>query len=221
MNTNAIAKHYDCLTPEERFRLILAASGRGDDEERDRLGRTGRTITLSVQDHAPHAHAFDEVATMIFLDLLDEAAGYLDVLAAVREEETVNDADDQDANGDTYSEVDEAEEADEWLSDPWDLPLACGFLLRTKVEGWKLFCERLNIPPVLLWEPLPGYQRLQRALALAEKIAFYPEGFRRWMNERRPEGAPELKLTDLPFTVERIADANQELFRERLAWWGG
>jgi len=31
MNANAVAKHYGILTPEERFRLILAASGRGDE----------------------------------------------------------------------------------------------------------------------------------------------------------------------------------------------
>lgn len=34
MNANAVAKHYAILTAEERFRLILAASGRGDAAER-------------------------------------------------------------------------------------------------------------------------------------------------------------------------------------------
>src|SRR5262245_39764486 len=37
MNVNSVVNRYKNLTPEERFRLILAASGRGDESERDRL----------------------------------------------------------------------------------------------------------------------------------------------------------------------------------------
>ena len=42
MTANTAAKLYSNLTPEERFRLILAAGGRNDDAERDRLVRASQ-----------------------------------------------------------------------------------------------------------------------------------------------------------------------------------
>ncbi len=76
MKAPPLAKNYKCLTPEERFRLILAASGRGDEAERDRLKNAGGRITLSLQDHAPYAQAFGDLALLIFIELLEEAASY-------------------------------------------------------------------------------------------------------------------------------------------------
>ena len=70
MNATALAKNYGSLTPEERFRLILAAGARGDEAEQARLVATGGRIALSLQDHAPHAHAFGELAVQVYLDLL-------------------------------------------------------------------------------------------------------------------------------------------------------
>jgi hypothetical protein len=35
-----------------------------------------------------------------------------------------------------------------------DIALAAGFVLRAKADGWKLFCERLTVPPFALWEGL-------------------------------------------------------------------
>ena len=92
-------------------------------------------------------------------------------------------------------------------------------MLRTKANGWKLFCERLNVPPFLLWEAFPGFDRVQRALARTEKAAFVPEGFLRWLNHVRPKGEPA--LTAVPLTVEGVAAANEEAFRKRVEWWGG
>jgi hypothetical protein len=53
---------------------------------------------------------------------------------------------------------------------------AVGFLFKVKVQGWKLFCARLNVSPVALWEQidLPGVDRLKRALALALAGAAFP-----------------------------------------------
>ena len=99
------------------------------------------------------------------------------------------------------------------------MALAAGFVLRTKAEGWKLFCERMNVPPFLLWERLPGFDRLRRALSLAEKAAFGNEEFVRWLNAVRRKGTPE--LTAVPLTVERTAGGAAEMFRQRVAWWGG
>ena len=65
----------------------------------------------------------------------------------------------------------------------------------------------------------PGLDRLQRALALTEHCSHAPEDFLRWMNDLRPEKAPE--LTETRLTVENVAAETEELFRQRAVWWGG
>lgn len=234
MNTNAIAKNYAALTPEERFRLILAASGRGDEVERDRLANAGGRITLTMRDHAPYAHAFEEVALLVFVEMLEEAARYCD---AFRRSSDVRDffGDDDDQEGEAEGgggEVnDEAEVRDEGGPPEGDVPkkpawqrtleiaYAAGFVFRTKADGWKLFCERMNVPPFLVWEGLPGIDRLRRALDLTEIAAFAREGFLRWLNDVRGVGEPE--LTEVPLTVERVADATEKMFQARVEWWSG
>ena len=229
MKAPPLAKNYGSLTPEERFRLIMAASGRGDEAERNRLKNAGGKIMLSIQDHAPYAQAFDELAFLIFIELLDEAARYRDAFAFDDDTGDNLDADESgeeesdDAAEETAARTDEGPAEDDSAKPLWlrtfDLALASGYMLRTRANGWKLFCERLNVPPFLLWEVLPGFDRLQRALAFTEKAAFVPEGFLRWLNDGRPKGAPE--LTTLALTIEAVADEIAEAFRERVEWWGG
>src|SRR5437667_8713220 len=81
MNTDGLSRHYDTLSPEERFRLILAASGRNDEAERDRLVNAAPRITLSFHDHWPYSQAFDELALLVYIELLAEAAHYCHSLA--------------------------------------------------------------------------------------------------------------------------------------------
>ena len=221
MKAPPLAKNYTCLTTEERFRLILAAAGRGDEAERDRLAHAGGRITLTMRDHAPYAQAFNDLALLTFIELQEDTARYEECFAlahvtrgAGEAAEEVSDvpAEESDAQADGSA----GEEAGCFLT--LDLVLASGYVLRTKANGWKLFCERLNVPPFLLWEVLPGFERLQRALARTEKAAFVPEGFLRWLNHVRPKGEPELAA--VPLTVERMAAANEEAFRKRVQWWG-
>lgn len=73
---------------------------------------------------------------------------------------------------------------------------AAAFVLWVKAEGWRLFCERMEVPPFLIWEQFPGYDRLKKSLALAERDAFDPEGYRRWLNEIRSKGGSE--VTNFP-----------------------
>jgi hypothetical protein len=233
MNAN-VAKNYSRLTPEERFRLIQAATGRGDEAESKRVATAGGRITLSMQDHAPYAHAFDELALLIFIELSEEVGRYYDALVRA------DNACDMFGNDDEEDEVEEAdagavsnrseeqvgrEPADgqpahrlvqRWL----DLVSAAGFMLRTKVDGWKLFCKRLSVPPFLLWVELPGFDRLSHAVKLSERAAFFPEGMARWLNTIRPEGGREATVENL-ISAEKIADQLQEIFRQLVGWWGG
>jgi hypothetical protein len=50
MNTNGVAKYYGALSAEERFRMLLAASARGDELEIDRLHRSAKRLHFSVHD---------------------------------------------------------------------------------------------------------------------------------------------------------------------------
>jgi hypothetical protein len=219
MNASALTRHYSRLTAEERFRLIVAASGRGDEAERTRLVSAAPRINLAMPEHSPFAQAFHEVSLLIFIELSDMAAYYSEAL----------DAADLAEDGADEGETGEGEEATELAKKgsrkrpTWeqfvDLAQGFGFMLRTKADGWKLFCERLNVPPFLVWQGLPGLGRLMRALSLAEKVAFAPEEFLRWLNRTRPKGTPE--QTNMPLAVEGIASATESLFRERAAWWNG
>jgi hypothetical protein len=111
IDTKALARHYANLTPEERFRLILAAGARGDEAERSRLVSTGQRITLSIQDHAPYAHAFEELSFLLFIELLEEAARYLEAFARADDVHDVyGESDEENADG---GEVEEAASVEE------------------------------------------------------------------------------------------------------------
>jgi hypothetical protein len=112
-DTKALARHYDHLTPEERFRLILAAGSRGDEAERDRLVNSGGRIALSMQDHAPYAHAFDELAFLIFIELLEEAARYLEAFAHADDADEILDDDEEEDEGQDVEEEDAGEVEEE------------------------------------------------------------------------------------------------------------
>jgi hypothetical protein len=241
MKANAVARNYGCLTPEERFRLILAANGRGDEAEQERLVNAGRRITLSMFDHAPFVHAFDEIALLVFVELLAEASSYLELFHWVDDAsewddavaESVDDAtddeaiaipvdgDEPDANGDSVVAGGQknGDKPRQIQQRRWRLALAAGFVLKVKADGWKLFCERLTIPPLATWNDLPGFERIERALALTEHAAFTPTGMVRWLNDVRPAEAPP--LSEVSLTVEGIADATAKMFQDRVAWWGG
>ena len=48
MSKNGLRRHYDRLTPEERFRLDVLAQARGDLEESERLTRTCQRETYTM-----------------------------------------------------------------------------------------------------------------------------------------------------------------------------
>jgi len=197
MNARALAAYYDRLTSEERFRLLVAAEGRGDESERERLSDTGGEVTRTLPDHAAQALAFAESALLAALATAEEAAYYHDALAR----------------------------ADELHDDPTPgvaeralaLAHAAGYRLRLHAAGWTQFCLRYRIAPWRLWAGLPGCDRWQRALALAEQASFDRAAFLAWRERVRPAdaGAGE------PPTPEQFADTLEASFRERVAWWGG
>jgi hypothetical protein len=240
MRTNLTAKAYGNLTPEERFRLVLAAMGRGDQPEADRLAAAGGRILLSFQEHSPHMQAFLELGTLMFIELLDLAASYnhafgscdsydlhlaacgrLDVLVDEEDEGPAEPGEGKKPDGLVVREGPTDDDGIDAVRERMlQAALAFGFQLRTKADGWRLFCERLSVPPFLVLVMLPGFDRLQVALNLAEKAAFVPEGMARWMNSHRPAGVPEL-TAGMMMTPEKIAAELEEGFRRLVAHRSG
>jgi hypothetical protein len=244
MTSKSFSKNYGSLTPEERFRLILAASGRGDELERDRLARAGKRIALSMEDHAPYAHAFDDLAMMTFLELLDYSARFFDAIAHIQSVHCKNGAvglaGPQSTGNVPDAAAAELRSAQRAKTEPNGVPepdgtdgdgtsrdierdidraMAVGYQLRTLANGWKLFCDEMNVPPFIFWKDLPGFNRFRLALALNENAPFGPRQFLQWLNSVRPAGTPEITKTEL--TAEATASAYKEKFRDRVRWWGG
>jgi hypothetical protein len=228
MNASAVAKHYDSLTPEERFALILAAVARGDEAEWQRLASAASRVTFSMPDHAPMADAFMHLAFLFYLDLLEEVARYDECFFRADSAFDAFPGPCPDEGGDPADGEAEAEAAPEAGAVPvvsgraglslgdrcLRVALAGGFVLRTKAEGWKLFCTRRGIPPLAFWDGLPGFDRLRRALDLTDKAALTADGFLRWLNEARPDGKPA--LTVVPLSVAGVADVAEALLRKCL-----
>jgi len=233
MTLKSLSKNYDCLTPEERFRLILAASGRGDEVEGERLTRAGKRITMSVQDHAPFARAFAELDSFTFIEAVEDASRYYDaygrVIAALgpsvdeiaRRAAQCGEAKDKTAAPEGRGDAGVCKDpssAPRWKRYV-DQARALGYVMLSKVDGWQQFCEEMTVPPFFTWKVFPGYDRLQGRLDHARKYGFSHEELLSWLNGTHPDGKPELKKVSLNFAA--IAAANMAAFRERVRFWGG
>jgi hypothetical protein len=153
MNTVNLARNYAVLTPEERFRLIVAAGGRGDDAEQSRLCQAGKSISLRMPDYSPWSHAFEELTMVVLLELLDDVARHHEAF------ERWCDA----CHGDE-GESKGGGSQDAMIGRMWDLYRVQGFILKSKIAGWKLFCRGLSLPPFTPWQCLPGFARLEHAM---------------------------------------------------------
>jgi hypothetical protein len=221
MNAKNLSSHYSQLTAEERFRLILAASDRGDETERDRVQIASPLINFSSADYSPFSRALHELGVFVLLELLEEAAEYHEAFhrwnGARMTEYT-------DGTRDTPASAESTERTSKDLF--FDLFMAQGFMLQTKAAGWKVFCERMGTLPFGLWQYLPGAERLQRDLKSAEGTpdqagaAFTPKGMAHWLNRNRPAGVLEISEANI-FTAKQFADRLDATFRERVRWWGG
>jgi hypothetical protein len=232
VSTKSITQHYECLTPQERFQLILAASGRNDEAERERLLKAGDRINLSMPAHAPYAMAFSEVSYLTFMELVEDAARFFDATDGAKDlagkfnvpDPSSDDPDEttiinkaHSSSGPQHKSVENAVSFEEWRR-TFDIVLALGYILRTKAEGWELFCKRMSVPPFLLWEGFPGNARLKHALATVKRVAFTSQRFLRWINSKRKKSKP--LLTAVPLSTDYVAKENANALQIRANWWG-
>jgi hypothetical protein len=221
VNTKTLANHYSQLSAEERFRLIVAARDRGDEAEQQRLSNASKRITFSNVDYSPFAQALQELAILIFLELVEESAMYRNAFERWNDADTTGSIASKKGNPATANE-----ESQSSKDRSFGVFLTQGYMLRTKAAGWMLFCDRMGISPFGLWQYLPGFERLQRELNIVEGTpdrpgsAYTPTGVVRWLNTVRPLGDPEVTESKI-MTAERCANSLDVTFRERVEWWGG
>ena len=139
MNTNALARQYDQLTPRERFALLLAAAARDDEFERNRLLLSAPRRQYSISDHHGVAESFSWLSDYHFTAVLDLAARYFEA----------------------FAELPRSRKKD--ADDAWDIVMLLGYLFQTYLTGWRKFCAGLNVDPEYLWKLRPGFQTIQRA----------------------------------------------------------
>src|SRR5215208_7086290 len=86
MRKDGLGKLYDRLTPEERFRLVIEAEVRGDEEESARLVRSAPRYTYTEADPAYTSlvRASQEVTWAVCLDLMPSLVK-VGMIAAFRE----------------------------------------------------------------------------------------------------------------------------------------
>jgi hypothetical protein len=197
MNTNGISKLYHQLSSRERLPLILAASARGDDLERDRLARSAPREAFRVPDYFGLADGIQMQAIFHVNQLLDLAAIYWrgsEMLAHAGEFPP--------------------EERKARRKQMRDLVRALAYTFTAHVDGWKRFCEEWKLDGEVLLQSLPGFGTVREAEQSARGMAFTAEEATDWM--RRTGDNP----TARPITADDVAARMQAFVESRAEWWG-
>lgn len=86
MNINAVARHYDKLTPEERFRLVIEALARSDEQEADRLAAAcPRKVYREIDaEYGERIRVSSKIVSAVIVDLAPRLAK-LHMIEAFRE----------------------------------------------------------------------------------------------------------------------------------------
>jgi hypothetical protein len=193
MNSNALAKLYDRLTPRERLPLIVAASGRGDEVERGRLVQTAPTVAYRLPDYHGLADALSDAALMHMLEVLHLVALFLH--ASASEERSVPPAD--------------REQDERWTR----IVRLAAYLITARVDAWRRLCGELGIDPEVLLKDLPGYATVEGSEQAARALAFTAEEVAAFL---RGGGGKEVR----PVTAETYLAELREFLEGRERWWG-
>lgn len=215
MNKHRLNPLYDRIQPQERFRLIYAASARDDMAEYYRLIDAAPRKRVSVPDYFGASRAFDEVSMLIFIELVDDARAYVESRERADdfyEDELVR-----------QLEAARLELPIEVPGSPWrrahDIRRASAYRLHAKAQGWVQCCESMTVPAFRVWELFPGYERLQAGIAMAEQDRFNADEMLAWLNRVRPKDQPPSPSLNL--SIAGFAESVRQLLAVRTAFWNG
>jgi hypothetical protein len=186
VNSNALAKLYDRLNPRERLPLIMAASLREDEAERQRLAMSAPKACFQVPDHFGLAMAFREVSDHQFMELLHLAALHAEGMGLA------------DALGDKQG------------TRMFDVALLFGYLFKVQLAGWRQFCAELQVDPEQLWSCLPGFTTVKHAEHKTETAAFTAEGADAYLRRAGRENARSPTAEDVAAGLRASLKARAE-----------
>jgi hypothetical protein len=175
MNTNALARMYDGLTPWERVPLMHAAQTRGDEVELARLRDSTPRVVFGIPDSHPLLEALDRLRCHHLLTQLDTAVLYGQVLGAFGQ--------------DTEPAGVESEKTRAREEQLLRTLKTFAYLLTTHAEAWRQLCTELKLDADALLRRLPGYETVRQTEELARGIAFTEEEATAYLCEGRGEGA--------------------------------
>lgn len=201
MNTNALAKRYNLLTPLERLPLIVAASVRGDELERDRLSHSAPRVLWKLSDYFPHAEALGSLALVHLADMLDQVAVFWKTLQVV---ETLSNT---------------AAPDDQFIAKLEEAACMMAFTLVLTVDGWAVFCRGLNIDPDAPLRDLPGYKTWTKAVEEARDLAFTREEATKYA-QSKIRGNDQYEVTEVTLhTPASVAADLRAAFDQRAGEW--
>jgi hypothetical protein len=209
MNTDHLARHYEVLTPWERLPLIVAASARADEVEKDRLARSAPKNGFRVPDYWGLAEGLDDLVKLYVLKQLDLAALYWR-LAGLLEQEPWDRPTRQEPQRDERR---------------WQLLKMLAYRYVVRADGWRLLCAELPIDPEVLMRELPGYDAVQQMEQVARLIAFSAEEALAFLCAEaeavRPaeEGERKVRREYKIDTAADVARSMREFLQARLDEW--
>jgi hypothetical protein len=159
MNVDHLARHYDKLTPRERFPLIVAATARDDEIEATRLARSAPTRDYRVPDYWLFSRGLLDLAQFYLLQQVELAATFWRSFALVAVAPAPADRPERSA---ARQEV---------LEQLRFTAYRCLVL----AEAWQIFCVEWHLAPEALPRLLPGYDGLEGLLEASRRIAFTAE----------------------------------------------
>ncbi len=212
MNVKGLARYYDTLNPWERLPLILAASARGDDAERQRLIRSAAKISFSVPHYYGLSLGLTKLGEILMLQWLDWAAVSWNSQRVF-------------AECWHWLPRSKADEQDEHMQACLQL-IAYRFMLHR--DGWKALGDGLHIDVDLALRYLPGFETVRQFEEEARVLAFTPEEargcLRRFAEESKtveadPAREPMVRWNFSMLTAVEVAAEMRKYLAEELAEW--
>jgi hypothetical protein len=195
LNTKGIARHYDRLTPRERLPLIIAASVRGDETERERLVHSAPRVGYRLPDYHGMAEGMQLLALLHLGELLD--------LAALLWRASLPLTDPDDCPG---------KEGKERKERALGTVRMFAYLFTVSLDGWNRFCSDLKVEPPGLLNDLPGWATVNLSANAARRVAFSPEEATAWLRKGTDEPAEAR-------TAESVAAELQQALEHWEARW--
>ena len=204
MNSNGLAKHYEALTPRERVPLIMAASSRGDEVERERLVNSAPKSGLRVANYFGFSQAVQEACFAYLLDQLNLAACFWRAEGLLA---SVCDLADHPKRRKKRDESEQAREDRMLFLVRW-----FGYRIVVNADAWRRFCAELNIETPRMVAVLSDQLMLNDVEECARIVAFSADEANACPGHWKDENVRAPTVDDVLKTWREFLDA-------RMKWW--